>query len=83
MKTLCAWCLRESGSEAEEGVSHGICAQHAINLLEQEYREVMAGYVGLSVEGKRSHGFELRRALRGIRSDIDDLKASLDDPTAD
>jgi hypothetical protein len=32
---LCAWCLSEQGIPAGEG-SHGICKQHASNLLLQQ-----------------------------------------------
>ena len=31
---LCAWCLSEQGIAAGEG-SHGICTQHATQLLKQ------------------------------------------------
>jgi hypothetical protein len=33
-RPLCAWCLSEQGIEAGKG-SHGICTQHADQLLKQ------------------------------------------------
>lgn len=30
--TLCAWCIEEQGQEPQEGESHGICEEHAMQV---------------------------------------------------
>jgi len=33
MKTVCAWCQKESGIEPKAGESHGICQAHMMQEL--------------------------------------------------
>jgi hypothetical protein len=38
VQTVCAWCISEDGEQAQPGDSHGICTDHAEQMLLEHYQ---------------------------------------------